>query len=285
VRTAFLIIGVPGSGKNLFFENVVGAIVGKGNLVPVTNELLKKEFNQYLRDGVFYMFNEVAVDRNDRIKVREKIKQFITDDSVPLEGKGTNSQTGYQLTGNCVFLSNNEVPMEIDDPDRRFNVVRTTDRQIILEPWYKPELRPDFEKEAPYYLSYLLAKNVTADVHNSTIDNAEKRRLQGAIKTLEKRLFESLRDADDAFFIENQTSCRRYENELERLPFDIYNLEKSLKAWKAQGYISYGELKGLLFRMWGDNPPVRINLYNPPCGFKHSTTTTGIQKSHILRYP
>lgn len=285
LRTAFLIIGVPGSGKNLFFENVVGAIVGRGNLVPVTNELLKKEFNQYLRDGVFYMFNEVAVDRADRIRVREKIKQFITDDSVPLEGKGTNSQTGYQLTGNCVFLSNNEVPMEIDDPDRRFNVIRTKDSKIIEEPWYKPELRPDFEKEAPYYLAYLLAKKVTVDVHNNTIDNDEKKRLQGAIKTMERRFFESLRDADESFFIENQSRCRPYENVSDRMPFDAFQLENNLKAWKNQGYIPYENLKRLIYQLWGENPPVRINISTPPYGFKRSTTTFANQKVHVLRYP
>jgi hypothetical protein len=285
VRTAFLIIGVPGSGKNLFFENVVGLVVGKSNLVPVTNEILNKEFNQYLRDGVFYMFDEVAVDKADRIRIREKIKQLITNDSIPIEGKGTNSQSGYQLTGNCVFLSNNDLPMEIDDPDRRFNVIRTKDSKIILKPWYKPELRPDFEREVQYYLSYLLSKKLTIDVYNSTINNAEKRRLQGAVKTLEKRFYEALRNCDEGFFVDNQTSCRRYEDQERRQSFNIFGLEKKLKTWKKQGYISIEHSKELLYQLWGENPPAKISLNNPPLGYKRSTTTAGNQKIHIIRFP
>lgn len=131
MRTAFLIPGEPSTGKNLFFEQVVGNIVRKYNTVTVTNDLIKKEFNTYLRDGVFYIFDEVAVEKKDRINIKEKIKRYITNDTVPIEGKGSNSQNGYRMTGNSVFFSNNDVPMQIDDPDRRFNVVKTKNTKII----------------------------------------------------------------------------------------------------------------------------------------------------------
>ena len=292
MRTTFLILGVPGSGKNLFFEQVVGNIIGKNSTVTVTNDLVKKEFNTYLREGVFYIFDEVAVDRKDRIQVKEKIKRYITNDTVPIEGKGTNSQNGYRMTGNSVFLSNNDVPMQIDDPDRRFNVIRTKNATIIEEPWYKPDLIPDILTELPAFVAYLKAKEVTIDVCNVTIENEEKCRLQNAVKPTVLKFWEALCDCDDGFFLENQTPLGHWDDPGQRLPFDERDemgrniFKTQLAEWKKNGGIVFSDIQTLLLRIWGANPPVRISMTSPPPGFKHSTTSKfGRGLQHWVKYP
>ena len=291
MRTAFLILGQVGTGKNIFFEQVVGNIIGKNNTVIVTNDLIKKEFNTYLREGVFYIFDEVAVDKKDRIQVKEKIKRYITNDSVPIEGKGSNSQNGYRMTGNCVFLSNNDIPMQIDDPDRRFNVIRTNNNNIINEPWYKQNLTPDIISELPAFVAYMKAKKVTIDVCNKTIDNDEKKRLQEVVKSTVFRFWEALRNCDIAFFLDNQTLVGQWDDPGRRLSFDAQNsvgnnaFEMQMQQWKKDGGIVFDEIKELVYRIWGDRPPVKISLTNPPPGFRHSTTTKfAMLKKHWVKF-
>ena len=111
---------MEGSGKSLFFADVMGQLYGQ-YATTLGQTQLESSFNAWQSRKLWAVFEEV-VSRSERFNQVGKIKHLITGKTVRMESKFIN---GWEEANhmNSVFLSNEVVPWPISDSDRRMLVL------------------------------------------------------------------------------------------------------------------------------------------------------------------
>ncbi len=128
-RNAIIIKGLQGTGKGLLFEKIIRPFFGNGaenpqddsQVITLSNESLKSEFNGDLENKLFVAFNEVKPDFRDGTTLYEKLKQIISDDFLIVNQKFIKPRQ-VRNYANCIFFSNNAIPVSIENSDRRYSI-------------------------------------------------------------------------------------------------------------------------------------------------------------------
>lgn len=107
-----------GTGKNFLTETILSPLLGGKNVVPTSLDKLVARFNGSLFSNKLIVLNEVD---NDRKGTYTKLKDKITDNVITVEDKYKNPRVQSIYSGIFVF-SNEEIPLYIDQDDRRFYV-------------------------------------------------------------------------------------------------------------------------------------------------------------------
>ena len=131
MKSAVVVHGPQGVGKNLIFELVmlIYGVYGRA----VDQNAIEDKFNDYSSRKLFLIFDEV-VARSDLYHIKNKLKAFITSDYIRINPK---NMAAYDERNhvNVVFLSNEAMPVVLEEDDRRHCVI-----------WTPPKLSPDFYK-------------------------------------------------------------------------------------------------------------------------------------------
>lgn len=132
MKTALVLHGPQGVGKNLFFESVM-AIYGEYGRI-VDQNAVEDKFNDWASKKLFLIADEV-VARAELYHTKNKLKSFITSDWIRINPKNV---TAYNEKNhvNLVFLSNETHPLVLERDDRRYAVI-----------WTPPKLPPDIYKD------------------------------------------------------------------------------------------------------------------------------------------
>ncbi|PCJ54647.1 MAG: hypothetical protein COA79_21605 [Planctomycetota bacterium] len=119
-QVAWVLISVVGTGKSLIFE-LMRKILGEDNTREVSQTTFKSQFNEWADCKMFINLDEISLHTNDRIADRDRIKALITQPRLEINNKyGMKYET--RNTFNILFTSNNSVPVNIEQGDRRFCV-------------------------------------------------------------------------------------------------------------------------------------------------------------------
>lgn len=133
VHTALVLHGGQGTGKSMFFE-AFSAIFAPYSLT-INQAVMESEFTGWIENRCFIVAEEVlAVKQRSRLK--NLIKQMVTGGKVPVNHKYGHVSYEMPCLMNLVFLSNELMPLVIENDDRRFMVIRR-----------------DGPKDADYYLA------------------------------------------------------------------------------------------------------------------------------------
>lgn len=121
LRTAVVMHGDEGAGKNFLFDSVV-MIYGKYGAVVGQDELEDK-FNDW-RSGKLFVVGDEVSSRAELVHNKNRLKALITSPSVQINPKNLprREETNHM---NIVFLSNELQPLALDNSDRRYLVVYT----------------------------------------------------------------------------------------------------------------------------------------------------------------
>lgn len=122
MRTSLIFHGDEGSGKNLFWENVVKRIYGVYGGV-IGNAQIESQFNEWASMKLFFVADEV-VTRNELRQLKGRIKAMITGDTININPKNMTERVEANHM-NFVFLSNELQPLALDKTDRRYLVLWT----------------------------------------------------------------------------------------------------------------------------------------------------------------
>lgn len=129
MKTTIVVHGPQGTGKNMFFEAYM-QIFGKYGWT-IDQSAIEDKFNDWASRKLFLIADEV-VARSDLFHVKNKLKAFITGDQIRINPK--NMQAYYEANHvNMVFLSNEAMPVVLEEDDRRHAVV-----------WTPAKLTPEF---------------------------------------------------------------------------------------------------------------------------------------------
>ena len=124
MRTALVIHGGQGVGKNLFFEAVMAIYGHYGRIIDQAS--LEDKFNDWASRKLFLIADEV-VSRAELFHVKNKLKQFITGEWIRINPKNVAAHDERNHV-NVVFLSNDKQPLVLEKDDRRYAVIWTPEK-------------------------------------------------------------------------------------------------------------------------------------------------------------
>ena len=121
LKTALVLHGPQGVGKNMFFEALM-AIYGQYGRV-VDQDAVEDKYNDWVSRKLLLIADEV-VARAELYHVKNKIKGLITGDTIRVNPKHV---TSYEERNhiNIIFMSNEVQPLVLEPDDRRFAVIWT----------------------------------------------------------------------------------------------------------------------------------------------------------------
>lgn len=155
--TAWVFKGEQGAGKGLLLSHVLKKLLGRKQAIQVEDAQLKNEFNPWLQNSLLIAFNEVARDTSSRNMINSKLKAIITDEEIQINEKNVKA---FYITNyvNCLFFSNESVPIFIEQGDRRYNVVMTHGN-LNKRDWFEGDplgFIAELEVEVPAFAQFLM---------------------------------------------------------------------------------------------------------------------------------
>ena len=150
LATSIIMHGKQGTGKSLFWE-CFGKIFDP-YFIKINQTLLESDFNSWASRKTFILCEEVLANRQ-KSRLKNVIKDMVTGESIEINQKFSRpwSEKCYM---NMVFLSNNKLPMILDEDDRRFLVIKTDN---VQNEEYYSKLAEEIQDNGPARLySYLM---------------------------------------------------------------------------------------------------------------------------------
>ena len=121
MHTALLVFGErEGTGKSIFF-NAVAKIYGRYS-ASIDQSAVQSEFNDWASQKLFIICEEVVTNQ-DRRNLKGALKNYITKETNRINSKGMKERY-EENKANYVFLSNEQVPVLLEDKDRRYQAIR-----------------------------------------------------------------------------------------------------------------------------------------------------------------
>lgn len=225
--TSWVLKGAQGSGKGLLLKNIIKPLFGKKQAIQVEDEQLKDRFNGWMRNTCFICFNEVASSNSTRNSINSKVKAIVTDSETMINEKNVKE---YFITNyvNCMFFSNEVVPLLVEGNDRRFNVVMTGGA-LVNQQWFDIENTPSaLTKEIPRFAQYL--KNFPYDekIAKTVIKNQAKKDIVSAGMSRFEEISLKLKTHDHEWLEDNIDPVDFDQSEIEQIRGFKDSMEKAL---------------------------------------------------------
>lgn len=162
MKTTIVVHGPQGTGKNMFFEAYM-QIFGKYGWT-IDQSAIEDKFNDWASRKLFLIADEV-VARSDLFHVKNKLKAFITGDQIRINPK--NMQAYYEANHvNMVFLSNESMPVVLEEDDRRHAVIWTPQK---LTPEFYAKVQDEIDNGGAMALFNYLLEVDLGDFTNATL--------------------------------------------------------------------------------------------------------------------
>lgn len=175
--TALIFHGeIQGAGKSLFFDRIMTRIYGDYGVILGQGQL-ESQYNDWVSNKLYALFEEIF-SGSDRYSQMGMVKQLITGNTIYINQK---FMSGWKQDNyvNAIFLSNNMMPLSLEQNDRRHVVCYP--KKKIPEPLLKDVAKAldnkndDMLRAFYTYLMKLDLNNQTA--HAPAIMTASKRQL------------------------------------------------------------------------------------------------------------
>jgi putative DNA primase/helicase len=125
-ETAFIIIGEQGTGKTKFFTDVISNLFSIYSIANENNiNNIIGRFNSSFENKILVICNELQSIDNAKHLNTDCLKSLITDNTCTIESKFINSRTIDNIS-NFIFVSNNSLPIKIENGDRRYVIFKTS---------------------------------------------------------------------------------------------------------------------------------------------------------------
>ena len=124
MQTTIVVHGPQGTGKNMFFEAIMSIYGRYGRIID--QSAIEDKFNDWASRRLFLIADEV-VARSDLYHVKNKLKAFVTGEWIRINPK---NMAAYDERNhvNMVFLSNEAMPVVLEQDDRRHAVIYTPEK-------------------------------------------------------------------------------------------------------------------------------------------------------------
>lgn len=124
MRTSVVMHGEEGTGKNIFWEEIVARIYGNYGIV-ITQSQIENQFTGWISCKLFAVADEV-VSQAEKRHIKGRLKYYVTGSKVSVNEKNLPERWEINYM-NFVFLSNDIQPLLLDMGDRRYTTIWTED--------------------------------------------------------------------------------------------------------------------------------------------------------------
>lgn len=125
LKTAVVVRGLKGTGKDAFFEAFVRIIGTRCAFVLDDTRKFEKTFNSFMADKCLIVMDESNLLGHD---VEEKLKHYITQDTVTMEGKGKDAIM-VKNHADFIVYGNRDALVNVTADERRYFVLECSDRR------------------------------------------------------------------------------------------------------------------------------------------------------------
>ncbi|MBD9368841.1 DUF5906 domain-containing protein [Xanthomonas sp. XNM01] len=124
MKSAIVIHGPQGTGKNMFFDEYLKLYGDYGRVLD--QAALEDKFNDWASRKLFLLADEV-VARTEVYHLKNKLKALVTGDRIRINPKNIQAYE-EDNHANFVFLSNEAMPLVLEEDDRRHAVIWTPEK-------------------------------------------------------------------------------------------------------------------------------------------------------------
>lgn len=168
-QVSLVLVSEQGTGKGIFFENIIAPLFGHS--VTIDNDRLTTRFKDWHHEKLFVNLNEAYSGRSSK-NTKNFIKQLVTDKNIFTESKMQNAKVTENNT-NLLITSNELIPIEVEEDDRRFTVFRT--KGSLKRSGIKPkELIHDIQNELEAFAYYLDNYEADRELYDTPLSTKEK---------------------------------------------------------------------------------------------------------------
>lgn len=173
--TAWILGGVPGTGKGVFVNRVLRPLFGSEHVTMKALENIEEQYNLYMRSALFLVVDEFRMSdsRGGTVRMADKLKNQITEPTVTIRAMRTN-QVEQQSFTNFLFLTNRPDAIKIEAGDRRYNVApRQEEKLEVVHPKLVANL-DGLKKELKAFAGVLASYQVDKRMARTCMNNAAK---------------------------------------------------------------------------------------------------------------
>lgn len=170
INWAILLQGAQGTGKS-YFAKVLEWVLGS-NAKSLDPSALGERFTGWAHGSVVNIVEEIRIKGDDKWRIMDRLKPFITNSMIQIEEKGRDHRTVPNFT-NYLLLTNYKDALPITNDDRRFCVMygRIQNEQELFDYFggrdaasdYFETLFSESEKHAGVIKTYLLTRAISED--------------------------------------------------------------------------------------------------------------------------
>lgn len=120
VNWALLLQGSQGTGKT-YFVNVLQAVLGR-NVANLDPQAIAGRFTAWAHGSTVVAIEEIRIHGTNKFEILDRMKPFLTNDTVSIEEKGRDHRTVPNFTS-YLLLTNHSDAIPLADGDRRYCVL------------------------------------------------------------------------------------------------------------------------------------------------------------------
>ena len=229
--TAWVLQGVPGTGKGIFYTKVLRPLFGDEHVPMRALQNIEEQFNLYMRQALFLVVDEfhMASASSGTMKIADKLKNAITENTMTIRAMRSNQIEMPNYT-NFIFLTNRMDAVKIEEGDRRYNIAPRQEKK--LEEVY-PEVIGNIdsiEKELPRFAGILATYKVDKRLVRTPISNNAKAQMAQVTMSVMEEFFAAVKQGNLEFFIDlldmELTNVMQGQ--------EILTAQRFVKAWIAE---------------------------------------------------
>lgn len=203
-ETAWVLHGRTGTGKGSFIRNILTPLFGPEHVRTVQFGLVMTDFNAFLENTLFVVFEETDVDAvENNAELMTKLRHYVTDSPIEINQKGVKTYPSENYS-NFFFLANSKKPVVITEDDRRFNLPNRQDIPIQLTPNELKSLFDGVELDA--FADVLQRWPVDAMAAHRIIETEARANVHEASTSVNQLIAEAIQAGNLQFFIDRTPS-------------------------------------------------------------------------------
>jgi len=234
-KTAWVLSGVPGTGKGVFAYQVLRPLLGEEQAPVKTLENLEEQFNSYLQQALVCVVDEFHMASSAAMqKVANKLKNQITEPSVTIRKMRSNQIEVSNFTS-FIFLTNHVDAVRIEPGDRRYNIAPRQETKLLEK---HPDIVDQFKlipKELLHFAGALSTFKYNESLVRMPVDNEAKQMMKTASLSVFEEFCDAIRGGDVLFF----TDILDIKVTNVMMSGDIDAAQRLVKAWLSDAEKKY----------------------------------------------
>lgn len=195
---AWVLHGVPGTGKGLLFHNIITPIFGVDYCISKQFRDLADNFNGWMEQCIFLNIDEANADDMGKMarSLVNNLKNWITEPKISVRHMQATARMCDSFT-NFVFTTNDFGVIPIQQGDRRINVCPRQETKLVIT----EEEVAGIEKELQAFSQYLTHYKVDVAMVRRPLENEAKSVAQEAARTSIEEFFHAFQRGDLEYFV------------------------------------------------------------------------------------